>query len=135
MIAHMRAEALKRGKAWLCAKMVNTGEESRAQVLEATALANLPDEARAAEWSSPPPQKANKRQRSEGKPARKTAKKSRVVVWNTEEDTSAAPKSSRTRAPAEGEHISAIIKECFKSLAPLLLRGNGAGQSQRGSHP
>ncbi|KAJ1129997.1 hypothetical protein NDU88_008356 [Pleurodeles waltl] len=111
MIAHMQAEALKHGKDWLRAKMVDTSDESRAQVLEAIALANLPDKEGAAEQSSPPPQKANKHQRSEGKPARKTAKKSTVRVWNTEEDTSATPEYSLARAPAEGEHINTIIKE------------------------
>ncbi|KAJ1177726.1 hypothetical protein NDU88_002978 [Pleurodeles waltl] len=62
MIAHMRAEALQRGKDWLHAKMEDTGEASRAQDLEATALSNLADDAGAAERISPPPQKANKRQ-------------------------------------------------------------------------
>ncbi|KAJ1189421.1 hypothetical protein NDU88_006166 [Pleurodeles waltl] len=135
IIAHILAEALKHGKDWLRAKMVDTSEESRAQVLEATALANLPDEAGAADQSSSPPQKANKRQRSEGKPARKTAKKSRVGVRNTEEDTSATPESSLARALAEGEHLNAIFKECFKSFAPLLLRGNGARPVTEGIAP
>ncbi|KAJ1082905.1 hypothetical protein NDU88_003066 [Pleurodeles waltl] len=120
MIAHVCAEALKRGKDWLRAKMVDTSEESRAQ--EAPALANLPDEAGATERSSPPSQKASKRQKSEGKPARKTAKRPRATVRSTEEDTAPKQGSSIARAPAEGEHISAIIQECFKSLAPLLLR-------------
>ncbi|KAJ1157662.1 hypothetical protein NDU88_010366 [Pleurodeles waltl] len=123
MISHMCAEALKRGKDWLSAKMVDTSKESRAH--EAPALANLPDEVGATEWSSPRSQKASKGQKSEGKPARMTAKRPRVAVRSTEEDTAPKPGSSIARAPAEGEHISAIIQECFKSLAPLLLRGNG----------
>ncbi|KAJ1105405.1 hypothetical protein NDU88_002811 [Pleurodeles waltl] len=135
MIAHMRAAALKRGKDWLCAKMEDKGEESGEHDLEATALSSLADDAGIAERISPPPQKASKRQRSEGKPAMKTAKKTRVVVQSTEEDTSASPESSISQAPAEGEHISAIIKECFKSLTPLLLRGDGSGLVTEGIAP
>ncbi|KAJ1204732.1 hypothetical protein NDU88_000170 [Pleurodeles waltl] len=37
--------------------------------------------------------------------------------------------------PAEGEHISELIKECFKSFAPLLLRGNGSGLGMEGQGP
>ncbi|KAJ1142108.1 hypothetical protein NDU88_008435 [Pleurodeles waltl] len=96
MIAHMRAEALKCSKDWLRTKMEDKGEESQEHELEATALSSLTDNAGTAECISPPPQKASKRQRSEGKPARKSAKKARVVVQSTEEDTSAAPESSIT---------------------------------------
>ncbi|KAJ1139948.1 hypothetical protein NDU88_006309 [Pleurodeles waltl] len=135
MIAHMRAEALKRGNDWLRAKMEEKGEEIQSQDLSAPALPTLADETGVAGGISPPPQKVNKRQRTEGKPARKTTKKARDMVLTTEEHTTASPASGILRAPAEGEHISAIIKECFKSLASLLLRGNGAGTGTEGIAP
>ncbi|KAJ1185803.1 hypothetical protein NDU88_002590 [Pleurodeles waltl] len=135
MIAHMRAEALKRGKDWLRAKMEDKGVESIEHEVETTAPASLTDKAGTTERTSPPPQKPGKQQRSEGKPARKSTKKARVVVQSTEDETSVTPEASRPRAPAEGEHISAIIKECFKSLEPLLLRGDGAGPATEGIPP
>ncbi|KAJ1129599.1 hypothetical protein NDU88_007966 [Pleurodeles waltl] len=91
MIAHMRAEALKRGKDWLHAKMEEKGEENQSQDFPAPALPILADETGAAEGISPPPQKANKRQRTEGKPARKTTKKARDMVLTTLEHTTTSP--------------------------------------------
>ncbi|KAJ1142441.1 hypothetical protein NDU88_008766 [Pleurodeles waltl] len=75
MIAHMRAEALKHGKDWLRAKMEDKGEESQECELEDKAPSSLTDNAGAAERTTPPQQKASKQQRSEGEPARKSAKK------------------------------------------------------------
>ncbi|KAJ1211655.1 hypothetical protein NDU88_007012 [Pleurodeles waltl] len=135
MIAHMRAEALKRGKDWLRAKMEDKSMEATERKEETTAPASLTDKAGVTERASLPPQKPGRRQRSEGKQARKPTKKARVMILSTEDETAVTTEASRPRAPAEGEHISAIIKKCFKSLAPLLLRGDGAGQPQRGSNP
>ncbi|KAJ1201173.1 hypothetical protein NDU88_004987 [Pleurodeles waltl] len=72
------------------------------------------------------PQRANKRRRAEGKPAKKTAK--RLKGPERLDETPAmkeAPGSSSPHAPTESEHISTIIKECLKSFAPLLLREQG----------
>ncbi|KAJ1081524.1 hypothetical protein NDU88_001706 [Pleurodeles waltl] len=132
MIAHMRAEALKRGKDWLCAKMEEKSMETTEREEETTAPASLTDKAGATERASLPPQKPGRQQRSEGKQARKPTKKARVVIQSTEDETALTPEASRPSAPAEGEHISAIIKECIKSLAPLLLWGDGAGPATEG---
>ncbi|KAJ1205235.1 hypothetical protein NDU88_000670 [Pleurodeles waltl] len=125
MIAHMRSEALKRSKDWLRAKMVDRGDES--QVQGAPAPAKQTDEVGETERSPSPSQKSSKRQKSEGKPARRAAKRPRATVQSTDETAVPNPGASIARAPAEGEHISAIIQECFKSLAPLLLRAKVGG--------
>ncbi|KAJ1185600.1 hypothetical protein NDU88_002392 [Pleurodeles waltl] len=125
MIAHMRSEALKRGKDWLRAKMVDRGDES--QVHGAPAPTKQTEEMGETERSPSPSQKSNKRQKPEGKPARKSAKRPKVTLQSTDETAVPNPGASVTRAPAEGEHISAIIQECFKSLAPLLLRAKVGG--------
>ncbi|KAJ1112998.1 hypothetical protein NDU88_001258 [Pleurodeles waltl] len=135
MIAHMRAEALKRAKDWLRVKMEDKGSESPEREVVLSAPLSLIDNAGATEHTTPPQQKANKRQRSEGKPAQKPAKRTKVVAQGTEDDTAATTEASRPRAPAEGEHISALIKECFESLAPLLMRGEGVGLVAEGITP
>ncbi|KAJ1115393.1 hypothetical protein NDU88_003617 [Pleurodeles waltl] len=123
MIAHMRSEALKRGKDWLRAQMAD--REDEAQVHGAPAPTKQTEEMGETERSPSPSQKSTKRQKSEGKPARKSAKRPKVTLQSTEE--SAVPNPGASLAPAEGEHISAIIQECFKSLAPLLLRAKAGG--------
>ncbi|KAJ1178645.1 hypothetical protein NDU88_003888 [Pleurodeles waltl] len=123
MIAHMRAEALRRGKDWLRAKMEDRSREPAERVEDTTAPPGLADNSA----ERPPPQKPGRRRRSEGKQASKPTKKARIVIQTTDDETAAKPVDSRPSAPAEGEHISAIIEECFKSLAPLLLRGDRAG--------
>ncbi|KAJ1139677.1 hypothetical protein NDU88_006044 [Pleurodeles waltl] len=130
MIAHMRAEALKRGKDWLRAKMEDKSLEPAERKEVTTAPTSLAD--KAAEQAPLPPEKPGRRQRSEGKQSRKPNKKARVVIQSTDDATAATPEASRPRAPAEGEHINAIIKE---SLAPLLLRGDGAGPAIEGTQP
>ncbi|KAJ1156327.1 hypothetical protein NDU88_009051 [Pleurodeles waltl] len=82
------------------------------------------------ERSPSPAQKARKRQKAEGKPTRKTTKRPRGPAQSAEETTVPNPGPSLARAPAEGEHISAIITECFKSLAPLLMRAKGGGAEE-----
>ncbi|KAJ1099835.1 hypothetical protein NDU88_004930 [Pleurodeles waltl] len=125
MIVHMRVEAMRRGKDWLRAKVEDKSREPTERDGDTTAPPGLSDNA--AERASLPPQKPGRR-RSERKQANKPTKKARVVIQNAEDEAAATPVDSRLSAPAEGEHISAIIKECFKSLAPLLLRGMGQGQ-------
>ncbi|KAJ1185410.1 hypothetical protein NDU88_002203 [Pleurodeles waltl] len=77
MLAHMRVEALKHGKDWLRAKMDEKGKENQSQDFSAPACSTLTDGTSTAGSISPPPQKASKRRRTEGKPVRKAAKKSR----------------------------------------------------------
>ncbi|KAJ1080830.1 hypothetical protein NDU88_001019 [Pleurodeles waltl] len=110
MIAHMRAEALKRGKDWLRAKMEDKSIEATEHEEETTVAASLTDKAGVTERASLPPQKPGRRQRTDGKQTRKPTKKANVVIQNTEGETAVTPEASRPRAPAEGEHISAIIK-------------------------
>ncbi|KAJ1209535.1 hypothetical protein NDU88_004909 [Pleurodeles waltl] len=129
MIAHMRTEALKRGKDWLRTKMGDRSEEHRDQ--ETPAMAIIADDMARTERSPSPAQKARKRQKAEGKPTRKTTKRPRGPAQMAEETTVPNPGPSLARAPAEGEHISAIITECFKSLAPLLMRAKGGGRRER----
>ncbi|KAJ1139353.1 hypothetical protein NDU88_005728 [Pleurodeles waltl] len=70
----------------------------------------------------------------EGKPAKKTPKKTRGTDWSTGAPSTLEPsESSIPLTPAEGEHISAIIKKCLESFAPLLLRGSGPGLSIEGA--
>ncbi|KAJ1201059.1 hypothetical protein NDU88_004875 [Pleurodeles waltl] len=71
--------------------------------------------------------KPNKRQKLVGKPAKKAAKRTR----GPDQDTASTPdpetpESSSSRKSTDGEHISAIIKECLKSITPLLLKSGGA---------
>ncbi|KAJ1085116.1 hypothetical protein NDU88_005249 [Pleurodeles waltl] len=125
MIAHMRVEALKHGKDWLRSKMEDKGVDLEGHEDTPTAHLNVTDNAGAPEHAAPTPQKASKRQRSDVKPTRKLAKRAKVLSQDNDEDAAATPEASRPRAPAEGEHKSALIKECIKSLAPLLMRGLG----------
>ncbi|KAJ1107352.1 hypothetical protein NDU88_004743 [Pleurodeles waltl] len=131
MIAHMRAEALKRSKDWLRSKMEDKGADLEGNEDTPTAHLNVTDNAGAPEHTAATPQKASKRQRSDVKTTRKPAKRAKVVAQDTEEDAAATPEASRPQAPAEGEHISALIKECIKLLAPLLMRGEGAGLGKK----
>ncbi|KAJ1131310.1 hypothetical protein NDU88_009648 [Pleurodeles waltl] len=101
MIAHMRAEALKRGKDWLRAKMEDKNMEPTEREDETTAPTSLTD--KAAERASLPPQKPGRRQRSEGKQARKPTKKARAVFQSTDDETTVTPEASRPRAPAEAQ--------------------------------
>ncbi|KAJ1136643.1 hypothetical protein NDU88_003058 [Pleurodeles waltl] len=98
MIAHMRSEALKRGKDWLRAKMVD--REDEAQVHGAPAPTKQTEEMSETERSPSPSQKSTKRQKSEGKPARKSAKRPKVTLQSTEE--TAVPNPGASLAPAEG---------------------------------
>ncbi|KAJ1165761.1 hypothetical protein NDU88_006178 [Pleurodeles waltl] len=131
MLAQMRAEALKRGKDWLRKKMEDTTlvggsppteEQQPCTVLEI-------DDLQVDREQTPKP---NKRQKPAGKPARKPSKRTRVP-----ERDSASPvapetaESSSSYKSTDGEHISAIIKECLKSITPLLLKNGSAGQRQR----
>ncbi|KAJ1129141.1 hypothetical protein NDU88_007512 [Pleurodeles waltl] len=130
MLAQMRVEALRRGKDWLRAKMEERIPEG--DVKQVSDL-NPPTREDAGDPGSEldPTQKARKRQRTEGKPAKKVAKRNRGANWSTmAAATVEAPESSSSWKPAEGKHISEIITECLKSFAPLLLKGSGAGQSQ-----
>ncbi|KAJ1163644.1 hypothetical protein NDU88_004099 [Pleurodeles waltl] len=111
MIAHMRAEALKCGKDWLRAKMEEKGEER-----QNTDIPNASDPHLVTDTndrgSPPPPQKASKRQRTEGKPAKKTPKKARGTDRPTGAPSTREPAEiSMPHTSAEGEHISAIIKK------------------------
>ncbi|KAJ1206358.1 hypothetical protein NDU88_001764 [Pleurodeles waltl] len=133
MIAHMRTEALKRGKDWLRTKMGDRSEEHRDQ--ETPAMAIVADDMARTERSPSPAQKARKRQKAEGKPTRKTTKRPRGPAQSAEETTVPNPGPSLARAPAKREHISAIITECFKSLAPLLMRAKGGGGGQKRAPP
>ncbi|KAJ1160955.1 hypothetical protein NDU88_001444 [Pleurodeles waltl] len=99
MIAHMRAEAMRRGKDWLSAKMEDKGREPAERDEDTTAPPGLADNA--AERTPLPPQKPGRRRRSEGKQANKPTKKARVVILNTEDETAATPVDSRLSAPAE----------------------------------
>ncbi|KAJ1166419.1 hypothetical protein NDU88_006823 [Pleurodeles waltl] len=130
MIAHMRAEALKRGNDWLRTKMEDKSREPTERMEDTTS----PPE-KTPERAALPPQKPSRRRRAEGKQASNPTKKARVVIQNAEVEAAASPTEGVTSAPAEGEHISAIIKECFKSLAPLLLRRDGAGSNVDRTQP
>ncbi|KAJ1160422.1 hypothetical protein NDU88_000924 [Pleurodeles waltl] len=76
MLAHMRAEALKQGKDWLRAKMeerVADGDVSQVSDQNLTTR----EDASGPGSKVDPTHKANKRQRTEGKPAKKVAKRSK----------------------------------------------------------
>ncbi|KAJ1125151.1 hypothetical protein NDU88_003588 [Pleurodeles waltl] len=117
----------KTRQGWLRAKIEDKGGEAQEREAELPAPQKLTDNTAITEHTSPP------RQRAESKPTRKPAKGAKVVVQNTKDDTPTTPEASRPRMPAEGEHISTLTKECFKSLAPLLLRGEGAGLVTEGN--
>ncbi|KAJ1194465.1 hypothetical protein NDU88_003753 [Pleurodeles waltl] len=132
MIAHMRAEALKRGKDYLRAKIEDKGGEAQERVSEQPAPQNESNTPTATEDTSPTRRKAVKRQRAEKKPTGKPSRRGKAMAQDSN-GTPAMPETSRPQILAEGEHISTLIKECFKSLAPLLLRGEGAGLVPEGS--
>ncbi|KAJ1182384.1 hypothetical protein NDU88_007576 [Pleurodeles waltl] len=117
MIAHMRAEVLKRNKDWLRAKIDDKGSEAQEREAEQPAPQKLIDNTAIPKDTSPTRQKATKRQRAERKPTGKPAKRAKVVVQDAEDDTPTTSEASGPRMLAEGEHISTLIKECFKSLA------------------
>ncbi|KAJ1152268.1 hypothetical protein NDU88_005044 [Pleurodeles waltl] len=133
MIAHMRAEALKRGKDWLRAKIEDKGGEAQERVAEQPATQSEANITTATEDTSPTRQKAVKRQRAEKKPTGKPSRRAKAMAQDTDDGAPAMLETSRPQILAEGEHISTLIKECFKSLAPLLLRGEGAGLIPEGS--
>ncbi|KAJ1119407.1 hypothetical protein NDU88_007593 [Pleurodeles waltl] len=135
MIAHMWAEALKRGKDWLRAKMEDSGVENQEKDLTAPVVLDLTEETGTGGNTTPPPQRPSKRQRTEAKPTKRASKKPRSGDQTADELLTVAPAPSTPRMPAEGEHISTLIKECFKSFAPLPLRGNGAGLGMDGQGP
>ncbi|KAJ1127190.1 hypothetical protein NDU88_005593 [Pleurodeles waltl] len=76
-----------------------------------TAQLNVTDNTGAPHHTAPTSQKASKRQRSDVKTTRKPAKRVKVVAQDTDEDEAATPEASRPQAPAEGEHIIALIKK------------------------
>ncbi|KAJ1141040.1 hypothetical protein NDU88_007377 [Pleurodeles waltl] len=130
MLAQMRAEALRRGNDWLRAKMEERTPEGDAQQvsdLNPTTMEYAGDPGP----DFDPTHKASKWQRAEGKLAKKVAKKPRGANRPTSAPaTVEAPENSSLWKPTEDENISAIIKECLKSFAPLLLKGSGSGWSQ-----
>ncbi|KAJ1178369.1 hypothetical protein NDU88_003615 [Pleurodeles waltl] len=132
-LERMRAEALNRGKDWLFAKMEEKGEER--QNIDILNPSNPHQVTDTNNRGSPlPPQKASKRQRMEGKVAKKTPKKARGTDRPTGAPSTREPAEISTPyTPAECEHISAIIKKNLESFAPLLLKGSGAGLSIDGA--
>ncbi|KAJ1127527.1 hypothetical protein NDU88_005926 [Pleurodeles waltl] len=127
MLAQMRAEALKRGKDWLRGKMEESGPEG---VVPQLSDQNAPSREDAGDPGSEVDHthKPSKRQRSVGKPAKKVVKKPKGPDRSTAPPPDLeAPESGSTHTPTEGEHLSAIIKECLKSITPLLLKGGGTG--------
>ncbi|KAJ1180013.1 hypothetical protein NDU88_005241 [Pleurodeles waltl] len=130
MLAQMMAEALKRGKDWLRVKMLEKGDERQTPDLADQICLPLAEDTNDAGTITRSPQNASKRQRTEEKPAKKAAKWSRGMDQSTTAPpTREPPESSSLCTPAEGEHISAIIKECLNLFAPLLLKGSSAGLS------
>ncbi|KAJ1108490.1 hypothetical protein NDU88_005866 [Pleurodeles waltl] len=127
MLAQMRVEALKRGKDWLCRKMEETGPEGGVpQLLDQNATSW--GETRDPESEVDHTHKPNKQQRSVGKSGKKVVKRPKGLDRSTASPPGLeAPENSSSGNPTEGEHISAIIKECLKSNAPLLLKSSGAG--------
>ncbi|KAJ1096422.1 hypothetical protein NDU88_001564 [Pleurodeles waltl] len=77
MIAHLRAEAMKRGKNWLRAKMAEKDEDDQTPDGTDQTTMFMTEEACGTGTDTELQQRANKRQRAEGKPAKKTAKKSK----------------------------------------------------------
>ncbi|KAJ1160367.1 hypothetical protein NDU88_000869 [Pleurodeles waltl] len=76
MLAHMRAEALRRGKDWLRAKMEERVVDGDVPQVSDQNLTTRED-ASGPGSEEDTTHKANKRQRTEGKPAKKVAKRSR----------------------------------------------------------
>ncbi|KAJ1084759.1 hypothetical protein NDU88_004905 [Pleurodeles waltl] len=129
MLAQMRSEALKRGKEWLRKKMEDAAPEGGPSLTmdqhASTGGANSDLQADREQMPKP-----NKRQKSMGKPAKKPTKRTRAPERETalplDPET---PENSSSRKAMDGEHINAIIKECLKSITPLLLKSCSAGAS------
>ncbi|KAJ1173836.1 hypothetical protein NDU88_005661 [Pleurodeles waltl] len=134
MLAHMRAEALRRGKDWFCAKMEERSDEGQlTNMTEQDGLHTTVDAGDAGPILAPIP-KTSKRQRTAGKPPKKVTKKLRGTCLATMASAAQGePVPSCLVKPTEGEHISEIIKECFKFFAPLLLSGSSAGLRLEGA--
>ncbi|KAJ1190077.1 hypothetical protein NDU88_006816 [Pleurodeles waltl] len=115
MIAHMRTEALKRGKDWLRTKMGDRSEEHRDQ--ETPAAAKATDDRAPTERTPSPSQKARKRQKAEGKPTRKTTKRPRGPAQSAEETTAPIPGPSLARAPAEEESAPTVRQPIIQATA------------------
>ncbi|KAJ1118618.1 hypothetical protein NDU88_006807 [Pleurodeles waltl] len=130
MLAQMRSEALKRGKDWLCKKMEDTTPEGGPSLtVDKHAFTGLDIGNLQADREQTP--KPNKQQKSMGKPARKSSKRTRDPKRDTASPLDPeTPESSSTRKSTDGEHISAIIKECLKSITPLLLKSGNAGSGR-----
>ncbi|KAJ1100956.1 hypothetical protein NDU88_006031 [Pleurodeles waltl] len=127
MLAQMRAEALKQGKDWLRKEMEDTGPERGTPPAPEH---DIPAKGDNSETKSEMDhaRKPNKRQRPVGKPAKKAAKRTRGPERDTAPPSELeTPESISSRKSTDGEHISAIIKECLKSITPLLLKSGGAG--------
>ncbi|KAJ1084065.1 hypothetical protein NDU88_004219 [Pleurodeles waltl] len=87
------------------------------------------ENAKEAEPVGPPRHKPAKRQRVEGRQSKKAVKRQKTAILPDQAPAAVeAPGNYSSLISAEGEHISAIIKECFQSFAPLLFKGSGAGQ-------
>ncbi|KAJ1101531.1 hypothetical protein NDU88_006598, partial [Pleurodeles waltl] len=133
MLAQMRAEALKRGKDWLRKKMEDTkpmGGLSSSEEQQPGTVVEINDLQEDREQTPKP----SKRQKSAGKPARKPSKRTRVPECDTTSPGAPeTPESSSSHKSTGGEHISAIIKECIKSITPLLLKSGSAGAGTGGS--
>ncbi|KAJ1154287.1 hypothetical protein NDU88_007040 [Pleurodeles waltl] len=117
ILAHMRAEAMKHGKDWQRTKMTEevmdgNAEKQAGEGSSSQGETGCPGAKR--EFTEKP----RKRQKVEGKPARKAPKK--TMGSNLSSTTSVMaekPRNSSLLKPADGEHIGAIIKECFKFFA------------------
>ncbi|KAJ1139650.1 hypothetical protein NDU88_006017 [Pleurodeles waltl] len=129
MLTHMMVEALKLGKDLLRAKMEERVADGDVSQVSDPNLTTREDTN--GPWSKGhPTHKTNKRQRTEGKPAKKVAKRPKAANPPTQAPAALeAPKSTGLWKPSEGEHISTIIKECLQSFAPLLLNSSGTGHS------
>ncbi|KAJ1172302.1 hypothetical protein NDU88_004149 [Pleurodeles waltl] len=119
-------EVLKRGKAWLRTKMVVKTTESHGEQ-QAAEGASDQGEARSLDSEQGPVEKLRKRQRVESKPTRKVSKKTQGVTQPHASGAALAEHSSISPLKTtEGENISAIVKECLKSFAPLLFNRDSA---------
>ncbi|KAJ1098931.1 hypothetical protein NDU88_004038 [Pleurodeles waltl] len=118
----MRSEALKRGKDWLRKKMEDTTPEGGPSLTEdQQAFTGLEIGDLQEDREQTP--KPSKRQKSAGKPARKPSKRTRAPERDTASPVAPkTPESNSSHKSTDGEHISAIIKECLKSITPLLFK-------------
>ncbi|KAJ1151027.1 hypothetical protein NDU88_003814 [Pleurodeles waltl] len=136
MIAHMRAEALKRGKDWLRSKIEDKGDEVQEHRLEQPAPLIETVNAEATEQITPPQQRESKRQRAENKPARKPTKKSKVEVQIIGDGTPATPEAIRPRALAEAnaypnKQDAATLVKGFEEGFIIPVKGQITGGSHK----